>query len=283
MLAAVRKKRRSAPCAVVGIGGGSTLDTAKALSNLFANDGRAEDYQGWNLVPNPGVFKIGVPTLSGTGAESSRTCVMINPANGLKLGMNSDHTLYDLLILDPDLTATVPREQFFHTGMDTYIHCIESLAGRHRHAVSDAFSRQALTLCREVFLEGDMKAAEAREKMMVASYLGGCAIANSFVGVVHPFSAGLSVVLGVHHGLANCIVLNVMDEFYPAEAAELRAMAARQKIALPKGLCARLTKGQFDALYRSTIVHEKPLANALGDDFRGILTLEKVVEKFKLM
>ena len=80
----------SDPCAVVGIGGGSVLDCAKALSNLLTNPGKASDYQGWDLVQNKGIYKIGIPTLSGTGAEATRTCVMTNPQSGVKLGMNSD-------------------------------------------------------------------------------------------------------------------------------------------------------------------------------------------------
>ena len=68
--------------AVVGIGGGITLDTAKAISNLLGNGGRASDYQGWDLLEMPGIYKIGIPTLSGTGAEASRTCVLTNPNTG---------------------------------------------------------------------------------------------------------------------------------------------------------------------------------------------------------
>ncbi len=271
------------PGAIVGIGGGSTLDVAKAVSNLLANGGRAADYQGWDLVPSPGVFKVGVPTLSGTGAEASRTCVMLNRAKNLKLGMNSEHTLFDRLVLDPDLSATVPRDQYFFTGMDTYVHCIESLAGRRRHAVADAYARQALSLCREVFLADDMQAPSMREKLMVASYLGGSALANSLVGVVHPFSAGLSMVFGTRHGLANCIVMNVIDAFYPRQAEEFRRLAEAQDIALPEGLCAGLTEAQEKALYDATMVHEKPLANALGEDFRKVLTPEKVGAVFRRM
>lgn len=282
-LRGLRRKRGEAARAVVGVGGGSTLDTAKALSNLLTNGGRAEDYQGWDLVRRPGLFKIGVPTLSGTGAESSRTCVMIHPTSGLKLGMNSDHTVFDRLILDPDLTRTVPRRQFFYTGLDTYVHCIESLAGCYRNAVGDAFSRQALDLCREVFLDGDMKAYANREKLMIASYLGGCAIASSYVGVVHPFSAGLSVVLGVRHGLANCIVMTAMGEFYPKETAEFRRMAVRQRIHIPRGLCRGLDEARHRRLYEATVIHEKPLANALGPDFRKVLTQQKVREVFLRM
>jgi 3-deoxy-alpha-D-manno-octulosonate 8-oxidase len=124
--------------ALVGFGGGSTLDVTKAVANLLTNPGKAEDYQGWNLVKNPAVYKIGIPTISGTGAEASRTSVMVNKKKNLKLGMNSVHSVYDFLLLDPTLSKTVPREQYFYTAMDTYIHCIESLAGRYRHALADS-------------------------------------------------------------------------------------------------------------------------------------------------
>jgi 3-deoxy-alpha-D-manno-octulosonate 8-oxidase len=269
--------------AVVGVGGGSTLDTAKAVSNLLGNEGKAADYQGWDLVPKPGVFKIGVPTLSGTGAEASRTCVMMNQAKNLKLGMNSDHTVFDRLVLDPDLTATVPVNQYFFTGMDTYIHCIESLAGRYRHAFADACSDQALRLSREVFLDADARSAQNREKLMVASFLGGSAIGNSYVGLVHPFSAGLSMVFHTHHCIGNCIVMNVMDEFYPQATEEFRRMVQMHGINLPRGLCRDLSEQQYRALYDATIIHAKPLANALGDSFKDILTFDKVVAIFRQM
>ena len=271
------------PAAVVGIGGGATLDSAKAVSNLLANPGGAADYQGWDLLPAPGVFKIGIPTLSGTGAEASRTCVMMNHAKHLKLGMNSDHTVFDRLVLDPDLTATVPVEQYFYTGMDTYIHCIESLAGRYRHLMADSFSRQALELSREVFLAEDCRGDENREKLMVASFLGGSAIGNSFVGLVHPFSAGLSMVFHTHHCVANCIVMNVMEEFYPRETEEFHRMLERHRVALPRGLGRSLDAAQHRALYDSTIIHAKPLANALGEDFKTVLTPDKVAGIFERM
>jgi 3-deoxy-alpha-D-manno-octulosonate 8-oxidase len=274
---------KGSPFAVIGIGGGSTLDIAKAVSNLLTNGGKAEDYQGWDLVKKPGIYKVGVPTLSGTGAETTRTCVMTNPKSGLKLGMNSDHTVFDQLILDPNLTVTVPRDQYFYTGMDAYIHCIESLAGSYRNAIGDAFSDQTLKLCREVFQSSDMQSDQNREKLMVASYLGGCAIATSFVGVVHPFSAGLSVVLGVHHCLANCIVMSAMEEFYPRETEEFLKFSENQKIKTPQGICRNLSPDQYERLYQSTIIHEKPLTNALGEEFKQTLTQAKVVDIFKRM
>ena len=243
----------------MGVGGGSTLDIAKAVSNLLTNEGKAEEYQGWDLVLKPSIYKIAIPTISGTGAEATRTCVMTNKQTGLKLGMNSDYTVFDQVILDPDLTKTVPRDQYFWTGMDAYIHCIESLAGFYKNAIGDSFSSQVLKLCREVFFSEDMQSSENREKLMIASYLGGCAIASSYVGVVHPFSAGLSVVLGTHHCLSNCITMRGMKEFYPKEYDEFWTMVDRQQVNIPEGLCRDLTENQYDLLYDSTIIHEKPL------------------------
>jgi 3-deoxy-alpha-D-manno-octulosonate 8-oxidase len=268
---------------VVGVGGGITLDTAKAVSNLLKNGGKASDYQGWDLVKQPGVYKIGIPTLSGTGAEASRTCVMTNKSNGLKLGMNSEFTVYDKLFLDPDLTATVPRNQFFYTGMDAYIHCIESLNGFYRNAIGDAFSRETLNLCKSVFSSHDMTSDQGREDLMVASYLGGCAIATSYVGLVHPFSAGLSVVLGLHHCVANCIVMRAMEDFYPASYEEFWKLAEHQRIEIPANVCKDLTDKQYNDLIQATIIHERPLSNALGANFRNILTDEKVIDIFKKM
>jgi len=283
IMSILRSKYDKAPNIIVGIGGGSTLDTAKACSNLFTNPGSASDYQGWDKVQNKGVFKVGVPTISGTGSEATRTCVMTNPKNGLKLGMNSDFTVFDHIILDPNLTETVPRDQYLYTGMDAYIHCMEALEGGYRNPVGDAYSRETLKLCREVFNSSDMLETSMREKLMVASYLGGCSIATSYVGVVHPFSAGLSVVLGTHHCEANCIVMNAMEEFYPKYYQEFHSMVKRQNVHLRKGIASNLTDEQYDELYNATIIHEKPLYNALGKKFKEILNKDRVIEIFKQM
>ncbi len=271
------------PSIIVGIGGGTTLDTAKACSNLFTNKGLAEDYQGWDLVKKPGVYKIAVPTISGTGAEASRTCVLTNKFNGLKLGMNSDYTIYDYIIMDPEILTSVPNDQYFYTGMDAYIHCMESIEGMYRNPVGDAFSKITLELCRDVFLSNDMKSLKNREKLMVASYLGGCSIASSYVGVIHPLSAALSVVLGYHHCIANCIVMNSAGEFYPTYYKEFKLMLKKQKIKIPSGICSKLDKKDFDNLYDASIMHEKPLFNALGKDFKNILNYNKVKSLFKKM
>jgi 3-deoxy-alpha-D-manno-octulosonate 8-oxidase len=283
LVASLLQRGFKKPSAIVGMGGGITMDFAKAISNLLTNGGKASEYQGWDLVQVPGIFKIGIPTISGTGAEATRTCVMTNTASGLKLGMNSDFTVFDHVIMDPELTATVPRDQYLHTGMDAYIHCIEALAGTYRNAIGDAYSRETISLCRQAFLDDNMQTPANRERLMVASYLGGCAIATSYVGLVHPLSAGLSVVLGIHHCVGNCIVMNAMADYYPNAYAEFCKMTERQNITIPTGVCNDLDDNKFKALYDASIIHQKPLTNALGENYKSTLTLEKVTELFKKM
>ncbi|HDI58748.1 MAG TPA: iron-containing alcohol dehydrogenase, partial [Desulfobacteraceae bacterium] len=166
------------PAGVVGIGGGSTMDLAKAVSLMLTNPGSAADYQGWDLIRRPAVYHVGIPTLAGTGAEVSRTTVLTGPEK--KLGINSDHTVFDQVVLDPDLLAGVSTEQWFYTGMDCYIHCVESLQGTFLNAFSRAYGEQAMALCRQVFLQDS---PDGDEKLMMASYCGGMSIAYSQVGV----------------------------------------------------------------------------------------------------
>lgn len=269
------------PCALLAFGGGSTMDTCKCVGNLLTNPGKAADYQGWDLVKNPAPYKIAVPTISGTGSETSRTGIMLNKAKMLKLGMNSDYTMFDQVLLDPRLTKSVPRNQYFYTGMDTYMHCFEYVTGSYHNHVTDSFAEKALDLCEKVFLSDDMKSDHNRELLMIASYKGG--MAAGFVGAVHPLSAGLSVVLGIHHGLANCYALSVLEDIYPKYYKIFMEMMEKQKIDLPKGICKNLTPQQYDELYEASIVHEKPLINCLGENYKQIFTKENVIERFKRM
>lgn len=269
------------PCALLAFGGGSTLDTCKCVGNLLTNSGKAEEYQGWELVRHKAPYKIAVPTLAGTGSESSRTGIICNEAKNLKLGMNSDFTMFDQVILDADLTASVPRNQYFYTGIDTYMHCFENISGSYRNAVVDALAEKAMSMCKRIFLSDDMMSDENRERMLIASYLGG--MAAGFVGTVHPVSAGLSMVLHMRHGIANCYALIVQEDIYPEEYKDVMAMLSRQNIDLPKGICKNLTEEQYASLYEATIVHEKPLVNRLGPDFKKIFTKESVIERFRRM
>ena len=136
---------------IVGVGGGSILDISKAVSILLKNNGNCSKYVGWDKVQKPGVYKIAIPTLSGTGAEASKTCVFIDYKKKIKMGINSEYSLFDQVICDFKLQRTVPKEQFFYSAMDTYIHSMESLDGKYRNFIADEKSKIAIKLCREVF------------------------------------------------------------------------------------------------------------------------------------
>lgn len=266
---------------IIGIGGGSVMDLAKAVSLMMNNPGSSADYQGWDLVKNPGVYKAGIPTLSGTGAEVSRTCVLTGPTK--KLGMNSDFTPFDQIVLDPELTANAPVNQRFYTGMDCYIHCIESLEGTFLNEFSKSYGEKALQLCQHVFLQKEEWDAECDDKLMMASYAGGMSIAYSQVGVAHAVSYGLSYLLGTRHGIGNCIVMNHLEEYYPAGVAEFKSMVERNNIDIPTGICKGLSEEQFEAMINVSMGMKPLWENALGKDWEKVMTWEKLralYEKF---
>ncbi len=259
---------------IIGIGGGSTMDLAKAVGLMMTNPGSSADYQGWDLVKLPGVYKAGIPTLSGTGAEVSRTTVLTGPTR--KLGMNSDFTPFDQIVLDPELTADAPVNQRFYTGMDCYIHCIESLEGTFLNEFSKSYGEKALQLCQKVFVEKDHWDAESDDQLMMASYAGGMSIAYSQVGVAHAVSYGLSYLLGTKHGIGNCIVMNHLEEYYPAGVKEFKYMVEKNNIEIPVGICKGLTDEQFDKMIDVSMGMKPLWENALGPDWEKIMTREKL-------
>jgi Alcohol dehydrogenase, class IV len=259
---------------IIGIGGGSTMDLAKAVSLMMTNPGSSADYQGWDLVKFPGVYKVGIPTLSGTGAEVSRTTVLTGPTR--KLGMNSDFTPFNQIILDPQLTENVPVNQRFYTGMDCYIHCIESLTGTYLNEFSKAYGEKALELCQYIFLEKDRWDEECDDKLMMASYAGGMSIAYSQVGVAHAVSYGLSYLLGTKHGVGNCIVMNHIEEYYPQGVKEFKRMVDKNKIDIPQGICKGLSDDQFETMINVSMGMKPLWENALGRDWEKIMTRDKL-------
>ena len=264
-------KQDNHPSGVIGIGGGSTMDLAKAVALMLTNRGSAADYQGWDLIKKPAVYHAAVPTLSGTGAEVSRTTVLTGPQK--KLGINSDHTVFDQILLDPEMIANAPNPQRFYTGMDCYIHCVESLAGTYLNRFSQAYGEKAMDLCREVFLTDT---EDADDKLMMASYCGGMSIAYSQVGICHALSYGLSFVLGLHHGIGNCVAFDALEDYYPEGVREFRQMMAHLGIELPRQLTAGITDTQMEKMVDVALVLEPLWENALGKDWKTIMTREKI-------
>ncbi len=273
---------KGTPSGIVGIGGGSIMDIAKALSVMVNNPGSSTKYQGLNLVKNPGIYHVGIPTISGTGAECSTTAVLTGPEK--KLGIKCEWTPFNQLILDPELTLTVPKNQWFYTGMDTYIHCIESASGRLYNTFAKAYGDQSIELCKDVFLrENSGQSLENSEKLMVASLFGGLSLSYSEVGVCHALSYGLSYVLGTRHGLANCIAFNVLEDYYPDAVGDFKAMVEKHGIDLPKNMAKDWTDEQVTRMAEISYALSHMWDHAIGEDWKEKVSLDMIKELFYRM
>ncbi len=270
------------PSGIIGIGGGSIMDIAKATALMINNEGSSSLYQGLNLVKKPGVYHAGVPTTSGTGAECSMTAVLTGPEK--KLGLKCDWTVFNQVVLDPELTATVPKNQWFYTGMDCFIHCIESESGIFYNEFSKAYGEQALKLCRDVFSGPDSgRSPENDEKLMIASLFGGLSLTYSEVGACHAFSYGLSYVFGTRHGLANCIAFQYLEEFYGDAVAEFNEMVRKHNIDIPKNLSANWSDEEITRM--ADVAYNLPhmWTHAMGHDWKDKLTKEYLMEVYRKM
>jgi 3-deoxy-alpha-D-manno-octulosonate 8-oxidase len=270
------------PAGVIGIGGGSVMDIAKATALMLTNEGSSVQYQGLNLIKKPGVYHVGIPTISGTGAEVSMTAVLTGPTK--KLGLKCDWTVFDQIILDPDLINTVPRNDWFYTGMDTYIHCIESMTGHLKNTFSEAYGYKALDLCRDIYLgENSGQTSINDEKLMVASYFGGLSLTYSEVGVCHALSYGLSYVFGTRHCFANCIIFNVLEDFYPEGVAEFKEMVRKNDIFIPQNLSKDWTDAQIEKMIDITWALTHMWRHALGENWEQKLTRQQIKDLYLRM
>ncbi|HLX90326.1 MAG TPA: iron-containing alcohol dehydrogenase family protein [Puia sp.] len=268
------------PAGVIGIGGGSIMDIAKAVSLMFTNEGSSTLYQGLDLIKKPGVYHLGVPTVSGTGAEISMTAVLTGPAK--KLGLKCEWTVFNQVILDPDLIESVPADKWFYTGMDTYIHCIESENGILNNAFSHAYAEQSLKLCQEIYAgAGAGHTRENDDKLMVASLMGGLSLTYSEVGVCHALSYGLSKILGERHCFANCVAFQHLDDYYPKGVEEFKKMLLRHGIKLPAGLSKSWTDGQIASMAEVAYNLPHMWNHAVGPDWREKVTVETIKELYK--
>src|SRR5699024_2407163 len=177
----------------------------------------------------------------------------------------------------------VPKNQWFYTGMDCFIHCVESLKGTFLNAFSQSYGEKAYEMCLDIFLHDTLSEEEARAQLMMASWHGGMSIAYSQVGVAHAMSYGLSYVLGVKHGLGNCIVFQYLDEFYPEDVKLFRQMVQKHGIEMPTGICKDLTEEQMETMISVSLGMVPLWENALGKDWQKIITREKLREMYRLM
>ncbi len=192
---------------IIGIGGGSVMDTAKAIAGLVTNGGMVEDYlEGKEFVIEPLPFIL-VPTTSGTGSEITNNSVVKNHATGEKKSIRG--LWANLALLDPELTLSLPKTFTAYSGADALVQAIEALVSKSRNFISDFFARKAIKLLGEnlqkVYI--DPHNIELRENMMLGSLLGAISFANGKLGAVHGFAHPIGIKHDLPHGLICGVLL----------------------------------------------------------------------------
>lgn len=193
----IEEVREFNPDVVVGIGGGSVVDTGKALAILATNNGTVRDYlevvgNGLVLV-NPSLPYIAIPTTSGTGSEVTRNAVIYDRESRVKASIRSPYMLPRVALVDPEQTLGLPPEISASTGMDALTQVIEPYLTRKANPITDSICLQAISIARNALLTTyqDPENLIAREQMSIVSLFGGLALANSGLGVVHGFAAAI--------------------------------------------------------------------------------------------
>ena len=188
---------------VVGLGGGSPLDTAKAALVLLTNEGGIEKYFGMNVVPNRCLPAVYIPTAAGTGSEVTSISVLTNPETGAKQGVVSDYLYADVVVLDPDLTIGLPPHVTAMTGLDAFVHAMESFTGLAATPFTDAVNLQAMRLVaanlRKAYANGGNR--EARAGMLYAATLAGMGFSQTQNGIIHAVGTNLPSTCKLPHGL----------------------------------------------------------------------------------
>ncbi len=195
--------------ALIGVGGGSTIDLTKGIAVLVRNPGKAINYRGFNLVKNPALPVIAVPTTAGTGTEVTPNAVFIDKKERRKLGINTEYVRPKLAILDPSLTLSCPKNATVSAGMDALTHALESFVSKRATPVSRIFSKEAFSLLFNNLtkITDDMSNVELRARLLLGSYYAGIALMNSGAGAAHALSYPLGVHFNVPHGLAGAVFL----------------------------------------------------------------------------
>lgn len=192
---------------LIGFGGGSALDTTKAASVLLSNEGPIDRYFGMNLVPNPTMPKILIPTTAGTGSEMTNISVLADTKNGGKKGVVSEYMYADVVLLDASLTVGLPPRVTAMTGVDAFVHAMESYCGIAATPITDALDLAAMKLVgeniRQAYANGGNLAA--RDAMLYGSALAGMGFGNTQNGIIHAIGTTLPVECHIPHGLAMAI------------------------------------------------------------------------------
>jgi alcohol dehydrogenase class IV len=237
---------------LVSLGGGSPIDTAKAIGMLAENGGHARDYKVPHPIPKTGPPHLAIPTTAGTGSEVTRFTVITDSAKGEKMLIAGAALMPSAAIVDYELTMSMPPRLTADTGTDSLTHAIESYVSRRANPFSDVLALSATkTIWAQLpiaFREPDNRAA--REAMMLAATLAGMAFSNASVALVHGMSRPIGVFFHVPHGLSNAMLLPAVTAFSaPAQEQRYADCARAMGVAAlgdpNKTAVAKLIEGLF--------------------------------------
>jgi len=226
--AGARFGRERGADSIVSAGGGSVMDTAKGIAILLTEGGSLLDYQGFQLLSRRQTPHLAVPTTAGTGSEITYAAVIKDHENHRKLLFADHHIIPDVAVLDPSLTVGLPPLLTAATGLDAFSHGLEAVTSAQREPIADALGLHAIRLVhrflpRVLHDGGDLA---ARGQMLAAATLGGAAFSNAQVGLVHAAAHVIGGRHGVHHGVANAVLMpHVMRFNNSAAAGRHRAVA----------------------------------------------------------
>ena len=200
---------------ILAVGGGTPIDTAKAISIMATNGGSIADYMGANKIPSPGVPLVAVPATAGTGSEVTIFTIITNAKTNVKMLIASPHLMPRLAIVDPLLTLTMPKGLTAATGLDALTHAIEAYVSRKAQPMTDILALSAIKLLAEnlpgAWANGND--LEAREKTMLGAYQAGLAFGNASVALVHGMSRPVGAHFHIAHGMSNATLLGQVMEF----------------------------------------------------------------------
>lgn len=211
---AVRQLTNSGCNGLISVGGGSSIDAAKAVAVLAINEGSISDFQGYNKVGKRGLSHIAIPTTAGTGSEVTRVTVINDLSRNVKMMCLDNAFMPDASIIDYELTLSMPKSLTAFVGLDALTHAIESYVSRKANPISDMFALNAIALISSSIVEAfnNPDSLKARENMMQGASMAGIAFSNSSVCAIHGMSRPIGANFHVPHGLSNAFLLPLVTE-----------------------------------------------------------------------
>jgi alcohol dehydrogenase len=195
--------------AIIGLGGGSSMDCAKGINFVLTNGGRMEDYRGYNKATRPLLPMIGIPTTAGTGSEAQSYAVIADTTTHVKMACGDTKAAFRVAILDPELTLSQPVPVTATSGFDALVHAVETAVTTRRTPLSDCFAREAWRLLNEHYemVLNHPDDIDARAAMQLGAFHAGLAIEQSMLGAAHACANPLTARYQVSHGVALAIVV----------------------------------------------------------------------------